>query len=159
MRLTLTCVALLALVAAPALAADSAATAEPAASIQVELSTQPSAEPASDGGLGEIGAQSDCSATAECEDGSEVSCTGSNQCSAYDQDCAGGQQGYVECDGDREYCEVPTECSCGDTRWLRTEQCCPAGLHLWMYQRCELSGWTDTGVTYCMEACDGSGQI
>lgn len=158
MKRTLTCFALLTLLATPALVADSATTADPAASTQAEASTQPPAERVADGGLGEIGGQSACEATAQCQDGSEVSCEGSNQCHAYDQDCAGGERGYVECDGNKTYCPGPSECSCGDTRWLQTEQCC-YGLHLWKFQRCQLSGWTDTGTTDCLVACDGSGGI
>lgn len=63
---------------------------------------------------------------ADCTEGSDVSCSGAT-CSAVNQNCSIGQQGYVECDGNRTYC--PT-CPCvGCTLFQCRQGCsCPGGV-------------------------------
>jgi|tagenome__1003787_1003787.scaffolds.fasta_scaffold19997670_1 hypothetical protein len=53
-----------------------------------------------------------CTASANCESGGTISCSGNNSttsCSAADQDCSVGQTGYVKCDGVTTSCPA---CSC-----------------------------------------------
>lgn len=63
----------------------------------------------------EITRRASCSATADCWDGSSVSCTASGpgvKCSAADSDCP-GERGHVTCDGDTVYCpQCSFICNC-----------------------------------------------
>lgn len=56
-----------------------------------------------------------CTATADCEDGSTISCSTSDSsvtCRAQDQDCSAGQGGFVDCGTDAELCSAcEPECS------------------------------------------------
>lgn len=54
------------------------------------------------------GLDSECNATAVCENGTTVSCSGSSTCSAVDRDCANYVEGRVTCDGVTTSC--PTTC-------------------------------------------------
>lgn len=57
-----------------------------------------------------------CTATANCEPGSTVSCEGNSSttsCTAVDRNCDAGQRGRVTCDGVTTLC--PTRCPCDDT--------------------------------------------
>lgn len=66
----------------------------------------------------EVGAQAYCEAT--CTEGPNVSCSGGS-CSAVNQDCLGGTQGYVQCDGQYQYCPTcPNQCT-----FFECRQNCP----------------------------------
>ena len=89
-----------------------------------------------------------------------ISCQGA-VCEGRDRDCSTGQRGYVECDGDRNYCTntCSSSCpcgSCGATRLVDTGQCCSNDLRLQEIQECTTSGWQDTGETTCIQACGGT---
>lgn len=114
------------------------------------LETSQEALPAS---LGGITAQS-CRVEVDCES-KTIFCEGGS-CEGQDRDCSVGNRGYVECDGDRDYC--PNSCCpcgpCGSTRLSDTGLCCGNNLKLWDIQTCTLSGWQDTGDTTCLVECD-----
>lgn len=113
--------------------------------------------------LGGIHGQSACTATAQCSGYTPASCSGSSTCTAVDQDCNAGQQGYAECDGTKVYCShVCPSCpcgTCGATRWHETQMCCVTNLHLWYAQQCTTSGWVNTGPTDCLQACNNGGGL
>jgi len=92
------------------------ASAGPAAAVPVDLlgapqdlagvvACSPSAAPVemARGGGGDpgVGAQAFCQA--DCTEGADVSCSGGS-CSAVNQNCGAGVQGYVQCDGQYQYC-------------------------------------------------------
>lgn len=65
-----------------------------------------------------------CSATANCASGT-VSCNGnqsSTSCTAFDRDCATGEQGHVTCDGVTTWCPT-VACGC-TTGTPRQRACC-----------------------------------
>ena len=51
-----------------------------------------------------ITGKSACTATAICGGGLTISCAGVGSCLAADQNCAVGQNGFVQCDGRRTLC-------------------------------------------------------
>ncbi len=54
-----------------------------------------------------LGEKALCTATANCWNGTTVSCSGNNSttsCSATDSNCGGGQRGSVTCDGVTVFC-------------------------------------------------------
>ena len=55
--------------------------------------------------IGGPGARSVCTATADCNPFTDVTCSGSGTCMAVDRNCP-GQQGYVTCSGLTTYCPV-----------------------------------------------------
>lgn len=103
------------------------------------------------GSIGEPTAQSDC--TAQCQDGSTVTCSGST-CSAVDYSCTAEERGY--CEGSAsgtKYCpeldldDCPVTCSIDNT--------CPDGTYL------ECEGHTGPfacqgGGDSCYVMCDGA---
>lgn len=78
-------------------------------------------------------------------------------CVAVDRNCSANQRGYVTCNGVTTYC--PTACPIcteGNTRiapWGGA--CCENGYRLRYQQQCVNGQWVNTGVTYCIVACDG----
>jgi hypothetical protein len=51
--------------------------------------------------------QAKCTATADCSDGSQLSCAGTGPaptCTSVNSDCASGVRGFVECNGTRQDC-------------------------------------------------------
>jgi len=82
----------------------------PAASAQDLLPPEETAPLCSQAALAEPEApafQAKCTATADCSDGSQVSCAGtgpSPTCTAVDSNCASGVRGFVECNGLRQDC-------------------------------------------------------
>lgn len=65
--------------------------------------------------------------TANCWDGSVVSCTG-NSCSGTNSNCGGGQRGSVTCDGQTTLCPAcPCDLNCAEERSLCESDCagCP----------------------------------
>lgn len=158
MRLVSIGFSLLLLAAVPAAAGD-APTLQPLRLDGTVIGTcaQPTDEAVRTSFGGDIGEQSTCSAWANCEDGTMVDCTGENTCTAVDQDCSVGQEGYVECDGVRTSCPSCCPCgTCGTIRWFKTEQCCPNNLHVMEERRCTTSGWVNTGNTDCLVECGGT---
>lgn len=64
--------------------------------------------------VGDIGSQSTCTATAEC-DGYQITCEGDSECTAVDRDCSVGERGFVDCDGNVTACDDPCDTTtCGD---------------------------------------------
>lgn len=52
-----------------------------------------------------------CTAQATCEFGpSPISCAGSNNCTTRDQNCQAGIRGWVNCDGNIQYCDFCPTC-------------------------------------------------
>ena len=88
------------------------------------------------GGGGDINA----SCTANCGSSPSVSCSGSGSCSAVDQNCSSGQQGYVQCGSIRTYCPACDPCSQYNSgycvySWNPSTECCeapPVGHHTCM---------------------------
>jgi hypothetical protein len=80
--------------------------------------------------------KSTCTATANCDGGGTVSCSGSGTCTAVDQSCPETSQGYVDCGSGPIYCQdtckIPPDCSiynfgsCNNYTWNATTQCCVA---------------------------------
>jgi len=60
-----------------------------------------SGKPATEGG---------CSAIADCDDGSHVTCSGDTTCTSIDSSCP-ASRGYVRCDGITKYCTPCPACS------------------------------------------------
>jgi hypothetical protein len=73
--------------------------------------------------------------TASCGFDASVSCSGSGSCTAVDQNCAAGQQGYVQCGSTLTYCPVcPPLLDCNQFNhgscfysWDPVIQCCVSG--------------------------------
>lgn len=68
-----------------------------------------------------------CNATANCWDGSQVSCGGNSSCTATDSSCP-GQRGSVNCDGNVTQCPAcPCDLNCAEERSLCESDCagCP----------------------------------
>ena len=59
---------------------------------------------------GPSGLDSTCTATATCENGNTVSCTGSSSCQATDASCP-VQRGFVKCDGSYIFCGACEDCN------------------------------------------------
>jgi hypothetical protein len=74
----------------------------------------------------------------DCTEGPDVSCNGTS-CSAVDQNCSVGQQGFVQCDGNYTYCPVCPPSGGGCTRVECRMGCgCPGGLSVCVdLQTCE----------------------
>jgi hypothetical protein len=83
--------------------------------------TAPGMAKRSSGSIDGPSAQADC--TAQCQDGSTVTCSGSS-CSADDYDCDTGERGQCTGSSGTRYCPVPdcSTCSvsitCPDGTWL-----------------------------------------
>lgn len=85
-----------------------------------------------------------CSATASCEQGSDVSCSmtsTSGTCSFQDQDCSAGRQGFVKCGSTQRNCDscgssCPSPCTSDSQCSLIA--CCPSG-----YGECQPNGTCD----------------
>lgn len=107
--LGLSTLALAAMGVAPA-AADDAPACTPA-STATAVSADGSPEQAVETSDG-IGAAGTCTATADCWDGSSVTCTGNQgSCSFVDSDCDPNMvRGYCEADGTKKYCPPCEEC-------------------------------------------------
>ena len=79
-----------------------------------------------------LGEKALCTASANCWDGSTVSCSGNNSttsCSATDSNCGGGQRGSVTCDGVTTFCPpCPCNLDCAAERADCISTCdpCPA---------------------------------
>lgn len=96
---------------------------------------------------GRGGPDANCTASADCYNGSTVSCSGSSSCFAYDANCP-SSRGYVQCDGARQYCpSCPPTDPCA---YLNNSYC--------TYQRNKFSGcciavWVAPGAS-CPNVCD-----
>ena len=94
----------------------------------------PAAQPAKSSG-GRLPMKSTCTATANCDGGTTVSCRGTGTCTAVDQNCSANpsQQGHVDCGSGWIFCPeicVP-DCSQYDHAgctysWDPATQCCVA---------------------------------
>ena len=91
--------------------------------------------------------------SADCEDGSTISCSGSS-CSAQDQNCDLDIQGHVICDGIiRDRCDVcEPVCEENDTRQVRDGCCQGSGYEKqqWRFDECvngqwEVQSWSCAG--------------
>lgn len=71
--------------------------------------------------------------TASCGSSPSVSCSIVGTCTAVDQNCAAGEQGYVQCGSDFTYCPIcPLNCSEFNHglciyHWDPESQCCLSG--------------------------------
>jgi hypothetical protein len=107
--------------AAPLSATDQAFIASLAAPAPVPAAKRPA-----------LGEKALCNATANCWDGSTVSCSGNNSttsCSATDSNCSVGQRGSVTCDGVTTLCPAcPCDLDCAAERadCIGTCDPCPA---------------------------------
>jgi hypothetical protein len=107
--------------AAPLSAADQAFIASLSAPAPVPAAKRPA-----------LGEKALCNASANCWDGSTVSCSGNNSttsCSAADSNCSGGQRGSVTCDGVTTFCPpCPCDLNCAEERSFCIQDCspCPA---------------------------------
>jgi len=55
----------------------------------------------------EIAAAS-CTVSVDCDDGTTIQCSGAS-CQGKDRNCSNGERGFVDCDGNTQYCPV---CDC-----------------------------------------------
>lgn len=83
-----------------------------------------------------------CTATAWCNDGSTVSCSGNSTCSATDANCP-STRGSVTCDGSTTYCAAscPGQCN-GAPQCSSSKQC-------WTYCGGPGYGVCSNGCCYC----------
>jgi hypothetical protein len=65
---------------------------------------------------------------ADCTQGADVSCSGTS-CSAVNQNCPAGQQGYVVCDGNYTHCPTCPPPSCGFIQ-CKLGCSCPGGVSI-----------------------------
>ena len=120
-------------VAAPLSATDQAFIASLAAPAPVPAAKRPA-----------LGGKALCSATANCWDGSTVSCSGNNSttsCSATDSNCLVHQRGSVTCDGVTTSCPIcPCDLNCTEERANCASDCSPCAFTF----SCSLSTCTVT---------------
>lgn len=112
----------LSLPASPAFAEEAAAELEPLLAEGSVSTLCPALEPAET--QIDLAAAGQCQASADCEDGSTRSCTDTSSpynCSAVDQNCDAGIQGWAQCNGQpKQYCPTCQDCS-------HIKQCNPCG--------------------------------
>ena len=106
-----------------------------------------------------VATASACTATATCGSSPSVSCSGNTSCTAIDQNCAGGIQGFVRCDNVTTNCPAcPSECDEGDIRFIPEGCCCsPSGLRRQRYveEVCVEGRWERSFGVLCAGGCSG----
>ena len=91
---------------APGAQADSDYSAMDEATFLSSLGAQATSDGPADSDGAEGGIQTNCSATAQCHNGTTRSCSSGGTCTAVDSNCNNNQRGYVNCGGTVTYCPV-----------------------------------------------------
>jgi len=97
---------------------------------------------------GRGGPSANCTASADCHDGSTISCDGNSECHGFDANCP-STRGYVECDHARQYCPSCPPSQSGPCDSLNDSYC------TYLFNKssyCCVAVWTAPGA-YCPNVC------